>query len=113
MFYVGKRGDTATNPPALFRRQLSATGTAGVAEELIEGVESMQILYGENIDQDPRATVDTYVPADLVANWNDVISIRISLLMQSIEDGIVPARHCQHHRTPGCCVPAQPGNSRQ
>lgn len=91
LFYVGKRNDTATNPPALFRRQLSATGTADVAEELIEGVESMQVLYGINVDQDVRNTVDTYVPANLVTDFEKVISVRISLLMQSVEDGTVPA----------------------
>ena len=91
LFYVGKRGDTATNSPALFQRQLSATGTAGAAEELIEGVETMQILYGVNLDQDVRNTVDAYLPADQVPDWNDVISVRISLLMQSIEDSIVPS----------------------
>ena len=91
MFYVGKRGDIATNPPALFRRQLSATGTVDVAEELIEGVESMQILYGVNLDQDVRSTVDTYLPANLVTDFADVISVRISLLMQSVEDGTVPS----------------------
>lgn len=91
IFYVGKRNDIATNPPALFRRQLTATGTAGPAEELIEGVESMQILYGINLDQDVRNTVDAYLPADLVTEFSKVISIRISLLMQSVEDGSVPA----------------------
>jgi len=91
IFYVGKRGDTATNVSSLFRRQLSATGTADVAEELIEGVESMQILYGINVDQDIRNTVDAYIPANLVTEFSKVISVRISLLMQSVEDGSVPA----------------------
>ncbi|MFT6824449.1 MAG: type IV pilus assembly protein PilW [Pseudohongiellaceae bacterium] len=91
IFYVGKRGDTATNSSSLFRRQLSATGTAGVAEELIEGVESMQILYGVNLDLDVRNTVDGYLPANLVTEFAKVISVRISLLMQSVEDGSVPA----------------------
>ena len=91
IFYVGKRADTATNSPSLFRRQLSATGTAGVAEELIEGVESMQILYGVNLDLDVRNTVDGYLPANLVTEFSKVISVRISLLMQSVEDGSVPA----------------------
>lgn len=90
MFYVGKRNNVATNPPSLFRRQLSATGTVDAAEELIEGVESMQILYGVNLDQDVRSTVDTYVPANLVVDFADVISVRLSLLMQSVEDGTVP-----------------------
>ncbi len=91
LFWVGKRGNVATNPPALFRARLAANGTAGVAEELIEGVESMQILYGESLDGDVRSTVDTYVPADQVVNWLNVISVRISLLMQSVEDGSVPS----------------------
>ncbi len=91
MFYVGKRADAAANPPALFRRQLSATGTADAAEELIEGVESMQILYGINVDQDVRNTVDTYIPANLVTDFSKVISVRVSLLMQSVEDGSVPS----------------------
>lgn len=91
IFYVGKRDDTATNTSSLFRRQLSATGTAGAAEELIEGVESMQILYGMNLDLDVRNTVDGYLPADLVTEFSKVISVRITLLMQSVEDGSVPA----------------------
>jgi type IV pilus assembly protein PilW len=91
IFYVGKRGDLATNGPSLFRRELSATGSADAAEELIEGVESMQILYGINVDLDIRNTVDAYVPANLVTEFSKVISIRISLLMQSVEDGSVPA----------------------
>lgn len=90
LFYVGKRDDTSANTPALFMRRLSATGTVDTAEELIEGVESMQILYGVNNDQDVRSTVDTYLPADQVGDWNDVISVRISLLMQSVDDGTVP-----------------------
>ena len=91
VFYVGKRGGLAANPPSLFRAQLDATGNLAAAEELIEGVESMQILYGVNVDQDIRSTADTYLTADAVTDWQDVISVRVSLLMQSIEDGTVPS----------------------
>ncbi len=91
LFYVGKRGDIAANSPALFQSQLSAIGTAGAAVELIEGVETMQILYGVNLDQDVRNTVDAYLPADQVPVWNNVVSVRISLLMQAIGDSIVPS----------------------
>ena len=89
-FYIGKRGNTATNPPALFRRRLSATATSGTAEELIEGIESMQILYGVNVDNDNQKTVDAYVPANQVTAWERVISVRVSLLVQSLEDNLVP-----------------------
>lgn len=91
ILYVGKRGNAATNSPALFRRQLSTTGTVAAAEELIEGVESMQILYGINLDMDIRNTVNAYLPANLVTDFSKVISVRVSLLMQSVEDGSVPA----------------------
>jgi type IV pilus assembly protein PilW len=90
VFYVGKRGGLAANPPALFRAQLANDGTLAAAEELIEGVESMQILYGVNTDEDIRSTADAYLTADLVTQWQDVISVRITLLMQSIDDGTVP-----------------------
>ena len=91
MFYVGKRGDVATNPPALFRRQLNQTAGAGNAEELVEGIESIQILYGVNIDNDNKKTVDAYVSANLVPDWTRVISVRISVLVQSIEDNMLPS----------------------
>lgn len=108
VFYVGKRNDLATNPPSLFRRQLSATGTIGPAEELIEGVESMQILYGVNLDQDVRNTVDSYIPANLVTEFSKVISVRIGLLMQSVEDGSVPAP--QTYTFDGVVYDGGPGN---
>ncbi len=91
LYYVGKRDNDANNPPTLMRSTLSATGTAGPAEELIEGVESMQLLYGVNLDQDVRATADAYLTADQVTNWDEVISVRVSLLLQSVNNGTVPA----------------------
>ena len=90
IFYVGKRGGLAGNPPALFRAQLDAEGNLATAEELIEGVESMQILYGVNSNEDSRRTADAYLTADVVTQWQNVVSVRITLLMQSIDDGIVP-----------------------
>jgi type IV pilus assembly protein PilW len=90
MFYVGKRGNVASNPPALFRRELSHTAAAGTPQELVEGIESLQLLYGINADNDEKRSVDTYVTADHVGDWTRVISVRVSVLVQSIEDGLVP-----------------------
>ena len=73
-----------TNPngtPALYWRRGNE-----VAEELVEGVEDMQIDYGVDTDGD-RAT-DVYQTADLVVDWESVVSVRINLLMQSTEDNI-------------------------
>ena len=74
----------ANGRPALWRRV--ATNNA---EELVEGVENMQITYGVDTNNDRNA--DTYTTADAVEtgnNWSDVVSVRISLLLQSMDDKI-------------------------
>ncbi len=91
MFYIGKRGNVATNPPALFRRRLNQTAGSGAPEELVEGIESLQILYGLNADNDNKKTVDAYVTANQVTDWGRVISVRISVLVQSLENNMLPA----------------------
>lgn len=73
-----------TNPrgiPSLFWRR-----GENPAEELVEGIENMQILYGEDTNEDRAA--DIYRTANSVTNWNAVVSVRIDLLAQSVEDGI-------------------------
>jgi type IV pilus assembly protein PilW len=68
---------------ALFRR----IGTAA-SEELVEGVENMQIIYGEDTDGDGGA--DTYRNADNVADMGDVLAVRVSLLVASPEANVLP-----------------------
>jgi type IV pilus assembly protein PilW len=89
VYYIGKRDNVAANPPTLFRRTLSSSGIAGTAEELVEGVEDMQILYGENTNDDNNSAADRFVPADQVSTWDNVVSVRITLLVQSLEDNLV------------------------
>ena len=88
IFYIGKRANATENPPALFRRQLNSKAVAGTPEEMLEGIENMQILYGVNLDKDLKNTVDAYLPADQIPTWSTVISLRLSLLVQSTEDNL-------------------------
>lgn len=67
--------------PALYRK----IGTRN-AEELVRGVEDMQVEYGEDLNGD--WTADIYRSADLVTNWQGVVSVRISLLLQTTENNI-------------------------
>ena len=90
-YYAGKRNNAAGNTPSLFRAVLDTDGTAAAGEEIIEGVESMQLLYGVNTDRDVRATVDAYLTADNVTDWDQVVSVQVSLLMLSVEEGMVPS----------------------
>jgi len=72
--------------PALFRK----SGPAEPAE-LIEGVKDMQVLYGEDMTNDTVRSATIYVTANNVTNWDNVISVRPSLLLSSIEDNITEA----------------------
>ena len=67
--------------PSLWRK----VGTAA-AQELIEGIESMQILYGADTDGD--RLVNSYMDAGAVnaaANWARVVSVSVALLIRSVE----------------------------
>lgn len=80
-YYVGTG---ASGVPALFRRTYP-TGGAGVTEELVDGVETMQIRYGEDTDGDRIA--DVYRPANTVTDWAHVVSVKIGLLLRQTDEG--------------------------
>jgi type IV pilus assembly protein PilW len=56
---------------------------AGSPQELIEGIEAMQMLYGQDTDGD--RLVNSYVTADAVTNWANVISVTFGILIRSVE----------------------------
>jgi type IV pilus assembly protein PilW len=57
------------------------------ANKLVESVENMQILYGEDgVDSDLVA--DYYVPLDDVVAISNVVSLKISLLIRSRDDNL-------------------------
>ncbi len=65
--------------------------TNGQNNDLIEGIDNMQILYGVDTDSDGTfgyGTPNYYVPASSVTNMNQVISIRISLLAATLDDNL-------------------------
>lgn len=89
IYYVGKRNNNANSPSGLFRRPLGVTGgngaAAGAAEEVVEGVESMQVLYG--VDTNDDRIVDNYVTANNVNDWGTVVGVQLALLMRATERG--------------------------
>lgn len=96
-FYVGRSAVDDT-VPALYRAFVTTTG--GVAtvtrEEIVTGVEDMQILYGVDVDDD--GVPNRYVEAsDIVSlspdingdgqpDWDLVTSVRIQLVMRSFAE---------------------------
>jgi type IV pilus assembly protein PilW len=56
-------------------------------QELIEGIENMQVLYGEDANND--STPDSYVPAGTAGlTMDNVVSIRISLVAYTIDGNV-------------------------
>ena len=79
----------AGGQPSLYRR----VGTND-AQELVEGIENMQILYGVDTEfASPPTTPgygvpNYYVSANNVTNMANVVSVRISLLARTIDDNL-------------------------
>lgn len=73
--------------PALFRNN-------GITNmELVDGVENLQIEYGEDTDAPGSAgygTANYYVPLPQVTDMERVVSIRVSLLMRTYADNLAP-----------------------
>jgi len=85
-YFVAFR-DASTPVPSLYRR----IGQAN-SEELVEGVEDLQILYG--VDTSANLQVDAYMNAGEVAaanRWQDVLSVRLSMLLVSPENNVIDA----------------------
>lgn len=106
IYFLKLRDGTAdTTQLSLWRK----TG-ANAAEELAEGIERMEVLYG--VDTDGNGRVDTYVAADAVTDWVNVMTARVALLARSPEaygtdrdpeaytllDVTVPAKNDRHQR---------------
>lgn len=91
VYYVAEGAD---GQPALFRRRLGPSGDLGEKEELVPGVDMMQVTYGV-VDSDPRRgdRPTRYLAAEDIEGltwratideqWADVVSVRVGLLMRS------------------------------
>lgn len=77
----------AANPagePALYRQKL--VKGAPVTEELVEGVEDLRVNYG--LDTNGDKAVDSTVETATVANWDQVQTVQVSLLMRSDNNAV-------------------------
>lgn len=81
-YYIAEQG-SYSDEPALFRANLTPPVNGTDAQPVVEGVESMQVLYG--IDTSEDRTANSYVTASEVPDWGRVVSVRISLLVRSPE----------------------------
>lgn len=94
-YFIGINPDIIANPnrnPSLYRASITTTNLAGenVAEELVEGIDDLQIEYGLDTIADDNYVADSYTTTGTTANWEQVVSVRITLRARSSEDGALP-----------------------
>jgi len=93
-YYIGANGrspNPTTDPyPSLYRTIISPGGLAESGQELFEGVESMQILYGVDTDADgaPNSHVragDAPLAVGTPGNWANIVSVRIAIVVRTVD----------------------------
>ena len=75
---------SGVNRPTLFRRVMLATGDIVETTALVEGVENFQVLYGVDNGLPADGVADSYVTANNVANFAQVVSVQIGLLVYGV-----------------------------
>lgn len=83
-FYIGIG---ANNRPALFQLRLqrqSGTLSGFLPEELVSGIDTMQVRYG--LDTDNNDAIDSWATADAIIDWTTVISAEVTLLARSADE---------------------------
>lgn len=84
-YFVSPNNSGSDGIPTLKRKELDPAGTgAFVTTALVEGIEYMQVEYGQDTNNDGVA--DTYVEtcAD-VACWSSIVSLKLNVIARNIE----------------------------
>jgi len=69
----------------LYRQDGATTPAVAIAQ----GIEDMQVLYGvDTTPADTNQSTDTYVAAGAVTDWENVVSVRLHLLLRTLENNI-------------------------
>jgi type IV pilus assembly protein PilW len=93
IFYIGT--DPQGRPALKLRRFGNTTAAAAPSEVLVSDVENLQLLFGIDTDATADGLANRYVAAGVVnpvtdprvrPDWQDVVSVRLALLMQSPEE---------------------------
>jgi len=100
IYYIGPSlanedtGRTIPDTNSLYREVLvngsgcrgSALAAGGTKQELVDGIETMQIVYG--VSTDPNSAAVRYTSADNITatDWANVVSVRVGLLLHTPEE---------------------------
>lgn len=101
--------------PALGCRSRNTRGgwvTGATAQRLIDGIDALQVQYGISTGGDSNS-VNQYVSADRVTNWENVLAIRIAVLANSMNPVNPPAPARQYVLLDAAPISFDDGKSRQ
>jgi len=84
IYFIDSNNVTGDGIPTLKRIELGSNG-AMTTVALVEGIEFMQVDYGLDTTADGAADSYTTCSACTIANWSNVMSIKISLLARNLE----------------------------
>lgn len=85
--------DTASAATGRSLRCSNAVGGAGGSQLLVSNIEDLQVIYG--IDTTGDESADQYVAAPTAAQWAQVVTARVCVLLQSANNGltVTPQRY--------------------
>lgn len=94
----GTSDDNGTPIPTLKRLELTSDGAAArfVSTPLAEGIENLQFDYGLDTDGDGAPDSYTTAPAS-VADWGNVVSIRINVLARNNDRSVGYSSNTQYN----------------
>lgn len=105
-YYIAPSADS--QQPALFRKELARTGPP-VRVELVQGIEDMRLVYAE--DTDSNGVPDIYRAPGSVANWMNVIGVRVGVLART--PAVTAGQDANPYELAGITVPAKNDNFRR
>ena len=84
---TGSADDGGSPIPTLKRLELTLDSSGNLGMQLVslvEGIENFQVDYGVDTDQD-GAPDSAYVTAPALADWQNVVSVRLNILARNLE----------------------------
>jgi len=86
-YFIGDSGRKTPGGATIYSLFVLDTSASPIGDptELVEGVENLQVLYGENMQPDAPAPVIRYVTANQVTNPANILSVQLGLLIATAD----------------------------
>lgn len=82
-YYVDNfEANDGTTTPTLYRR------SKGVLQPVAEGITALRVLYGVDTNTPSDGVANYYVNASQVPGWEQVVSVRLTLSAQTLDDNL-------------------------